>query len=112
MRVISPLLRDSDGADAFAGGAGANAVDAQIDFGTSGNTAYVEVTVAATWALSGTNILIRPGLPTTADHDPEDALIEGVACSVVGINPGVGFTIGVSASEGTWGRYDLVCIGV
>lgn len=95
------------------GGSGsAVAFDTQVDFGTSGRTTYVEKVISAPWVGAGSNISINHGIPTTTDHDPEDALLEQLEASVIAINPGVGITIGVHAPNGAWGRHDLVCIGV
>lgn len=92
------------------GGAGINIATAQVDFGTVGD--YAEVVVAAPWVAAGMTILAQPALPTTADHDPEDAVIEGLVAAVVAIDPGTGFTLGVSAPHGAWGRFDFNCMGV
>lgn len=89
------------------GGAGGNVAIAQVDFGLSGY--YAETTVTASWA--SPNIVITPTLPTTPDHDPEDAVLEGLVAGLVAVDPGVSFTIGVHAPTGTWGRFDFSCIG-
>jgi hypothetical protein len=91
-------------------GASGSSVVAQVDFGANGD--YAEASVAATWVVAASRIVVSPAIPTTSDHDPEDALIECLSAGVVAINPGVGFTVGASAPFGTWGRYDFNCIGV
>lgn len=90
---------------------GVNLADAQVDFGSTGFTDYAEVIVPAAWAGAGSNIVVSPGLPTTSDHDPEDALIEGLCAAIQSISPGVSFVLGVHAPCGTWGRYDFLCLG-
>jgi hypothetical protein len=94
------------------GGGSSNAVDAQVDFGTSNRNDYAEVTVSASWVSAGTNIVVSPTVPTTTDHDVEDALLEQLQASIQSIDPGVGFVLGVHAPNMTWGRFDFVCIGV
>jgi hypothetical protein len=107
MTVRRALIRDSaDGrvkelpvgdtlAGASGGGGSGNAERVEVDFGAGSN--YTEATVPA---------------PSTADHDPEDALLEGITAAVLSITNGVSFKIGVSAPDGTWGRYNIDCIGV
>lgn len=95
----------------FTGGT-TNAVDAQVDFGTTNREDFATVVVPATWVAAGSNIVVSPGIPTTTDHDVEDALLEGLTASVQSITAGVSFVLGVHAPNATWGRYDFVCIGV
>jgi hypothetical protein len=92
------------------GGGSGNSVRVEVDFGT--HDTYVEVVVAAPWATGASRITASPAPPSTADHDPEDALIEGLVAGVVSVTNGVGFTLGVSAPNGTWGRYNFDCLGV
>lgn len=92
------------------GGGGGNAERVEVDFGVGSN--YVEATVPAAWVTSTSKIVCSPAPPSTADHDPEDSLLEGITASVLSIINGVSFKIGVSAPNGTWGRYNIDCIGV
>ena len=48
---------------------------------------------------------------TSADHIPEDALIEQVGFEIDNIVAGVGFDIMAFAPEGTYGKYKIKCIG-
>jgi hypothetical protein len=48
---------------------------------------------------------------TSDDHDPEDAMLEGVRFEVENIVPGVGFDIIGHAPNGTDGKYKIKCIG-
>lgn len=92
------------------GGGGGSSIVAQVNFGAAGD--YAEATVAADWALGSLRYLVTPAIPTTADHDPEDALIEGLTGAVVAVEDGVGLTIGVAAPFGSWGRYDFNVMGM
>lgn len=97
------------GASGGGGGSG-NAERVEVDFGAGSN--YAEATVPAAWVASSSRIICSPAAPSTTDHDPEDALLEGITASVISITDGVSFVIGVSAPSGTWGRYNIDCIGV
>lgn len=92
------------------GGTTVRKVAAQIDFGAGDG--YAEVTVAATWASTALAYSVTPALPTTSDHDPEDALLEGLTASVIAVTPGTSLTIGAHAPHGTWGRFDFNVLGV
>jgi hypothetical protein len=91
------------------GGSGGNSVTAQIDFGQSDGFASVDV--AATWAVTGMDFIVLPLIPTTADHDPEDVLLEGVRAMVTAVDDGVGFTLSAASNGTTWGRYDFLIKG-
>ena len=122
MTVRRALIRDSaDGrvkelpvgdtlAGASGGGGSGNAERVEVDFGAGSN--YAEATVPAAWVTTTSRIVCSPAPPSTADHDPEDALLEGITAAVLSITNGVSFKIGVSAPDGTWGRYNIDCIGV
>jgi hypothetical protein len=121
MTVRRALIRDgADGrvkelpvGDTLAGasgGGGGNSTRVEVSFGVGSN--YVEATVPATWVTTTSRIVCSPAPPSTTDHDPEDALLEGITAAVLLITNGVSFKIGVSAPDGTWGRYNIDCIGV
>lgn len=84
---------------------------ATVDFGATEGADTASVSVAATWATSSSIIVCTPG-GASADHDAEDALIEGITASVTSITNGVGFTVTAHAPAGTWGRYTINCAGV
>ena len=46
----------------------------------------------------------------TADHGPDDALVENLSAYVENIIPGVGFDITAYAPLGTWGQYEVFAI--
>jgi hypothetical protein len=48
---------------------------------------------------------------TTADHTPEDAILEGVRFEINNILGGTGFDIIGHAPEGTYGKYTVKCLG-
>jgi hypothetical protein len=48
---------------------------------------------------------------TSADHTPEDAILEGVRFEINNILGGTGFDIIGHASEGTYGKYTIKCLG-
>jgi len=48
---------------------------------------------------------------TTADHTPEDAILEGVKFEINNIVVGTGFDIIGHAPEGTYGKYTVKCLG-
>jgi hypothetical protein len=48
---------------------------------------------------------------TSADHTPEDAILEGVKFEINNIVAGTGFDIMGYASEGTYGKYTIKCLG-
>lgn len=88
---------------------------AQVDFGfptgNEGDTATATVTAQA-W-LTGTEKITAAlfGDSTTADHDPDDAAIEGITCTVQNVIAGSGFDIVAYAPGGTWGRYTAHWVG-
>ena len=86
---------------------------AEVNFGllTSGQEGNAEVTVSNTAVTSGQIILCSPAAVATADHDPEDAMLEGLTAYAGNIVDGVGFTIYVRAPQGTFGRYQINYLG-
>ena len=48
---------------------------------------------------------------TSADHTPEDAILEGVNFEINNILGGTGFDIIGHAPEGTYGKYTIKCLG-
>jgi hypothetical protein len=63
------------------------------------------VTVLAPYVRSQSIIVCSPmGIPT-ADHDPEDVVVENIAAYGLNIVPGVSFDIMGYAPTNTWGKY-------
>lgn len=63
------------------------------------------------WVTTDTFITCKVLGNTTADHDVEDAILEGVRFEINNIVAGVGFDIIGHAPEGTYGKYKIKCIG-
>jgi hypothetical protein len=82
-----------------------------VDFGATEGAGDASVDVAATWVTASSVIVVSPGA-ATADHDAEDALIEGLTASVTALSAGVGFTITAHAPNGTWGQYTFNAVGL
>lgn len=84
-----------------------------VDFGhaAGGEESLVVAPVSAPW-VTGASILscLMAGVHP-ADHDPEDAALDGVSAFVADVQPGVGFNVVASAVHGTWGRYlfNIIC---
>jgi len=49
---------------------------------------------------------------TSNDHEPEDAILEGVRFEINNIVAGVGFDVIGHAPEGTYGKYNIECLGI
>jgi hypothetical protein len=64
-----------------------------------------------TWVTADSFITCKVLGNTTADHDAEDAILEGVRFEINNIVAGVGFDIIGHAPEGTYGKYKIKCIG-
>jgi hypothetical protein len=79
----------------------------EIDFGQGSDFATVAVADPNVGSQSRASATL---IGATADHDPEDPIIEGLLVNVV-MTPSVGYTIYVHAPNGTWGRYnvDVAC---
>lgn len=82
-----------------------------VDFGSTEGAGDASVDVAATWVTASSIIVVSPGV-ASADHDAEDALLEGITASVTALSAGVGFTLTAHAPSGTWGRYNFNCAGL
>jgi hypothetical protein len=113
--VTASVTGDVATVNVTAGGSG-NFVQATVNFGgpTGGveeTTAVVTVTGQA-WVTPSSIILCSVFAGTTADHDPEDAVVEQLTAYAANIVAGTGFDIYVSAPEGAWGRYLVNASGV
>ena len=63
------------------------------------------------WVTSDSFINCRVNGLTTADHDAEDAILEGIRFEINNIVAGVGFDIIGHAPDGTYGKYKIKCLG-
>ena len=73
---------------------------------------YVTKTVTGqTWVAADSYIECKVLGLTTADHTPEDAILEGVKFEINNILGGTGFDIIGHAPEGTYGKYTIKCLG-
>lgn len=73
---------------------------------------YVTKTVTGqSWVAADTFITCKCLGLTTADHDAEDAILEGVKFEINNIVAGTGFDIIGHAPEGTYGKYQVKCLG-
>lgn len=93
---------------------GGNAVQGTVDFGfpTGKEGDVATVTVAATWVTSSSIIVCSVSAETTADHSPDDPLVEGLVAYAGNIVNGVGFDIVCVAPNNSWGRYVINAVGV
>jgi hypothetical protein len=103
------LVRPSDWNAAHVGAV--EVAQATVDFGTTEGASLTTAAVAAPWVGATSKITVSLG-GSSADHDPEDGLIEGITACVSALDPGVGFTVMAFAPAGTWGRYTLNCAGI
>ena len=74
-------------------------------------TYVVKTVTGQAWATADSFITCKVLGLTSADHSPEDAIIEGVRFEINSIVPGVGFDIIGHAPEGTYGKYQIKCLG-
>lgn len=73
---------------------------------------YAITTVTGqTWVTENHYIQCRTMGLSSADHDAEDAIIEGVRFEINNVVVGTGFDIIGHAPEGTYGKYMVKCIG-
>jgi hypothetical protein len=71
----------------------------------------VKSVTGQSWVTASSFITCKVLGNTTADHDAEDAILEGVRFEINNIVAGVGFDIIGHAPEGTYGKYKIKCIG-
>lgn len=100
MSYITPPPASSSGSGNF--------VQAQVNFGfptgQEGDTAKVTVT-GQPWVTGSSIIICNAASIATADHDPDDVLVEGIVAYAQNLVPGVGFDIVALAPQNSWGRY-------
>lgn len=100
------------------GSAGANTVQATVDFGyedgQEGDLARATVT-GQSWVTAESIIVCSPSGIATSTHDPEDAAIEGIMAYAENLVSGVGFDIVAKAcgdSGSTFGSYAINAMGI
>ncbi len=90
------------------GSGGGNYLQVEVDFGFSagneGDIARVTVT-GQSWVTAGSVILCNPFGGATADHSPDDAIVEGLVAYAENVVAGVGFDVVVYAPQNSWGKY-------
>jgi hypothetical protein len=74
-------------------------------------TYVVKTVTGQSWVTAGSYIECKVLGLTTADHTPEDAILEGVRFEIDNIVAGTGFDIIGHAPEGTYGKYSVKCLG-
>jgi hypothetical protein len=74
-------------------------------------TYVVKTVTGQTWVTADSYIECKVLGLTTADHTPEDAILEGVKFEINNIVAGTGFDIIGHAPEGTYGKYTIKCLG-
>jgi hypothetical protein len=95
---------------------GTNVVDSWASIASSSvynqEETYVTKTVTGqAWVAADSYITCNVLGLTTADHTPEDAILEGVKFNINNIVAGTGFDIIGHAPEGTYGKYTVKCLG-
>lgn len=93
------------------GGSGGSCV-VDVDFGAAISSTEATTTVTGqAWVTASSRILVTAGGEATADHDPEDALIEGVTAIATNLVAGVGFDVIAHSPDGSSGTYRLWAVG-
>jgi hypothetical protein len=87
-----------------------HAVAVTVDFGDGSGDAVTTVTGQG-WVKS-TSRLVASFSGESSEHDPEDALLEGLRVTAGEITAGVGFVVRAHAPDGTHGIYNVHVIGV
>jgi hypothetical protein len=91
-----------------------NLLQVLVDFGfptgKEGDTARTTVTEQG-WVTGSSIILCNAAAVATADHDPDDVLVEGIVAYAENLVPGVGFDVLALAPQNSWGRYLVNVIG-
>jgi len=77
---------------------------------TEGTYATKTIT-GQSWVKANSFIACNISGLTSADHTPEDAVLEGVNFEINNIVVGTGFDIVGHATEGTYGKYSIRCLG-
>jgi hypothetical protein len=74
-------------------------------------TYVIKTITGQSWVAADTFINCKVLGLTTDDHDPEDAILEGVRFEINNIVPATGFDIIGHAPNGTYGKYKIKCLG-
>jgi len=82
-------------------------VDFGFPTGNEGDTATF--TVNTTWASTSRRIVCLAFGGTTADHDPDDAIVEGIVAFSQNIVEGISFDVVSYAPQNSWGKYLINC---
>lgn len=75
------------------------------------STDVVTTVTGLSWVTAQSFITCKCLGLTNDDHEPEDAILEGVRFEVENLVPGTGFDIIGHAPEGTYGKYKIKCLG-
>ena len=110
------VLTVADGLPAWApssgGGGSAGSCVVDVDFGAAISSTEATTTVTGqAWVTASSRILVSASGESTADHDPEDALIEGVTAIATNLVAGVGFDVIAHSPDGSSGTYRLWAVG-
>lgn len=110
--MVMAVITQSNGTVVYIIGAGATTLSAVVDFGfaTGEEGDVATVTVAAPTVTADQNIICSALATPTADHDPDDVVVEGIVVAANNIVPGVGFDITATAVNNSWGRYNVVAV--
>ena len=96
--------------------AGANVVQATVDFGSDSGPIKrsfdASAVVSASWVTNTSVICCSIAGVATGTHGTEDALIEGITVQVESVVAGIGFTLHAYSPLGSWGQYSFNCIGI
>jgi hypothetical protein len=75
------------------------------------STYVIKTITGKSWVSADSYITCKCLGLTTADHDAEDAILEGVKFEINNIVAGDGFDIIGHAPDGTYGKYKIKCLG-
>jgi hypothetical protein len=80
-------------------------VTVNFGFPTTNEGDTATVTVSAPTVASNSKIFCSPATVATADHDPDDIVVEAITAYGTNIVPGVSFDVVAVAPQNSWGRY-------
>jgi len=93
-----------------------NLVQATVDFGSNSGPITREydatVAVVADWVTATSIILCSIAGVATAQHGPQDGLVEGLTAQAEDLTPGIGFTLHAYSPKGSYGNYVFNCVGM
>ena len=76
-----------------------------------GENDTITVTVPQPLVTATTKIVISLANTQNADHDPGDAVLEGIVGLATNIVPGVSFDAALYPTDNTWGQYNFLAVG-